>query len=307
MKKIHKVVVVSGGVASERPVSLRSGKAVGDALAELGYEVIHHDPQEKGFLSLADHKADVVFLALHGKFGEDGTVQGFLETLQIPYTGSGVLTSALCYDKMRTKIFLQQFGVITPRFWIFNRHQKISDFLLDHVIDFPVIVKPNREGSTIGMTICKGKENLEQALEKAGTFDHEILIEEFIQGTEITVGVLQNKALPIIEIVPASGFYDFESKYTPGKTNYILPARLDKDLQQTILHLSENISSWLNCRGAVRMDFIVRDGTPYFLEVNTIPGMTATSLLPKAAQAQEIDFKKLCDLILQSAGLEKSL
>lgn len=303
--KKKKILLILGGLSAEREVSLKTGAAIGKALETLGHEVVKFDPKIDGYETLMKSAAEVAFIALHGRYGEDGTIQGILESLKIPYTGSGILSSALCYDKVRTKIFLQHYGVTTPLFALYLASENSKDFIENLKMKAPVIVKPNREGSTIGMTIVKKMEDLENALALAAKSGTEILVEDFIQGTEVTVGVLNGKALPVIEIAPKSGFYDYESKYTPGKTEYHVPARISVEMEAHLRDLSEKIFSWMGCRGCARMDYILAgDGQPYFLEVNTIPGMTETSLVPKAAKGAGIEFVDLCEEILQGATLD---
>jgi len=306
MNKVFKTIaVVLGGSSSEREVSLRTGEAIAKALESTGCQVVRFDPKSQPLADLLTAKIDAVFLALHGKGGEDGCIQGFLETAKIPYTGSGVLSSALCYDKLRTKIFLSHYGVKTPDYHVYRKGEATNTWAADHGIHFPVIVKPSHEGSSVGMTIVKEAADLPAALEKAVPYCHEVLVEAFITGCEVTCGVLGLEALPLIEVAPKSGFYDYESKYTPGKTEYILPARIESATAARIAKQSVAIMKWLGCRGAARLDYMLdASGEPYFLEINTIPGMTQTSLLPKAAAAAGIDFTQLCKRILNSAELD---
>lgn len=303
--KSKRILLILGGLSAERDVSLRTGTAIGKALEELGHEVIKWDPQEDGYASLMTATADAAFIALHGRYGEDGTIQGILESLKIPYTGSGILSSALCYDKVRTKIFLEHYGVTTPSFALYLAEENPEDFIKNLKMKMPIIVKPNREGSTIGMTIVKHREDLKKALALAAQSGSEILVEDFIEGTEVTVGVLNGKSLPVVEIAPKSGFYDYESKYTPGKTEYHVPARISAEMTKYLCEVSEKIFSWMGCRGCARMDYILAAGNKsYFLEVNTIPGMTETSLVPKAAKGAGVSFVSLCEEILKGATLD---
>jgi D-alanine-D-alanine ligase len=302
--KRKKVLLILGGLSTERDVSLRTGAAIGKALEELGHEVAKWDPQEDGYASLMTATADAAFIALHGRYGEDGTIQGILESLKIPYTGSGILSSALCYDKVRTKIFLEHYGVMTPSFALYLAQENPEDFIKNLKMKVPIIVKPNREGSTIGMTIIKKVEDLKKALAFASQSGSEILVEDFIEGTEVTVGVLNGKSLPVVEIAPKSGFYDYEAKYTPGKTEYHVPARISAEMTKHLCEVSEKVFSWMSCRGCARMDYILAGDKSYFLEVNTIPGMTETSLVPKAAKGAGIDFTSLCEEILKGATLD---
>ncbi len=299
------IAVVLGGASSEREVSLRTGEAIAKALESTGRQVLRFDPKLQPLAELLTAKVDAVFIALHGKGGEDGCIQGLLETAKIPYTGSGVLSSALCYDKLRTKVFLSHYGVKTPDYLVYHKGEETSTWAKDHSVHFPVIVKPSHEGSSVGMTIVKEVAGLPAALEKAVPYCNEVLVESFIAGCEVTCGVLGSEALPLIEVAPKSGFYDYESKYTPGKTEYILPARITSATAERIAKESVSIMNWLGCRGAARLDYMIDvSGEPYFLEINTIPGMTQTSLLPKAAAAAGISFEQLCERILNSAELD---
>lgn len=294
-----------GGLSSEREISLKSGKAVAEALRRKGHEVVELDVSREVVSQLKSAKVEAAYLALHGKYGEDGTIQGILEWLQIPYTGSSVLASAICYDKVATKEFLAHSGIQTPEYQIYRKTDSAGEWIKNCSLEFPLIVKPAREGSTIGIARAFNKDELKVALNEALRFDSLILVERYIQGREITVGVYQGKALPIVEVIPKSGFYDYESKYTQGKTEYIVPASFSKEETERIQKQSEKIYVSLQCEGGVRVDYMVSNTKEfYFLEVNTIPGMTETSLLPKAAKAVGISFDDLCDSILRAARLK---
>lgn len=299
---MKKIVVLKGGVSREREISLRSGEAITQALTRKGYEVVSLDVKDFSFTSeLLKLKPDAVFIALHGRFGEDGCMQGLLEWMKIPYTGPGVLCSSICFDKITTKKIVMPEGIISPRYSIY--HGENPDLWIQNLsFDVPLILKPNTEGSSFGLFRVLEKKDLAQALKNSLQFERTILAEEMIVGRELTVGVHQGRALPIVEIVPQSGVYDFESKYTKGKTNYLVPAPLDEKKTKEIQGIAEKIYKILSCRGSVRMDFMLaQNGTPYFLEVNTIPGMTETSLLPKAAACTGIGFDDLCEQILNGA------
>lgn len=299
-----KVALLLGGTSPEREVSLRSGGAIKQALTATGHDVLEVDPKN-GFDLLLSHRPDACFIALHGKDGEDGTVQGLLECLKIPYTGSGVMSSALCYDKILTKAYLRQFGIVAPQDYVLTKNTSLDEFLAKNQFQFPVVAKPSREGSTFGITIAKDLNELRTAVVEAKKYCSDILVEQFIQGKEVTVGILNGKALPVVEIAPKKGFFDFESKYTAGQTEYFVPARIDENLTKTLQRISENICEKLNCEGAPRLDFMIGENNiPYFLEINTIPGMTETSLLPKAAKSAGMDFQSLCAEILKSARLK---
>lgn len=300
--KGKRITVLLGGTSKEREVSLRSGRAVSEALKKAGCHVRELDPKVDPVQQLSPQNTDAVFIVLHGHYGEDGSVQAELEKLNIPYTGSGVAVSELCFDKIRTKKFVIKHQVPTPRFWVYEKQTGLSAFLGQNHISPPVVTKPSRGGSTIGMRIVWQKDELEAAIEEALGFCNQVLIEEYIQGKEVTVGVLNGKALPSVEIVPASGFYDYEAKYTVGRTSYFVPARIPGAVASRLSELSEKIVHDLGCRGAPRLDYMLSEKNEiYFLEVNTIPGMTETSLLPKAARQAGIDFVTLCERILMLA------
>jgi len=296
--------VLLGGLSAEREVSLRTGGAVLKALQVQGYNAVSIDAGRDLAEQLRAHKADVAFIALHGRFGEDGTIQGLLETLGIPYTGSGVLASALAIDKLMTKQLLLHHELPTPGFAVCRRGDDLDAFVAG-CRHFPLVVKPNREGSTIGISIVRNAAELRQGLENALQLDRTVLVEAFIDGMEITVSVLGGEALPIIQIVPNSGFYDYQAKYTPGQTRYILPAPLDAVLYRRIQQVAVEACRLLGCRGAARVDFMVREKEFYCIEVNTVPGMTETSLLPKAAAQAGIGFNELVERIMLDAGLDK--
>lgn len=308
---MKKVAVLLGGLSKEREISLRSGKAIAGALKRKGHDVTEIDVGPNLIQDLTALKPDVAYLALHGKFGEDGTIQGLLEWLRIPYTGPSVLASSICADKLATKQFLISQGVVTPQFRIYRKSQNLQSWLAEFNLAYPVIVKPNSEGSTIGITRAFEKNDLKAAVEEALKFDSVVLVEQYIKGRELTVAVYQGRALPIVEVVAQSGFYDFESKYTPGKTVYKVPAPISEGHTRAIQAVSEKIYAAFQCEGAVRIDFMLDEKAPeaegfYFLEVNTIPGMTETSLLPKSAAQAGLPFDDLCDGILKTARLKIS-
>ena len=258
--------------------------------------------------TLFRNRPDVVVIALHGKYGEDGTVQGLLDMLGIPYTGSGVLGSALAMDKIVAKQVLRAHGIRVPLSVDILSASELEtrDLVVETeaYIGYPVIVKPNRQGSTIGTTKVMCADSLIPAVREALRHDDQALIEEFLTGTEITASLLGNDiptALPLIEIVPSGGFYDYQAKYTPGATEEIVPARIPEDVAEKANHIAAVAHRALRCRGMSRVDMIVHDGEPYVLEVNTIPGMTPTSLLPRAAEAAGINFPKLLDRLIELA------
>lgn len=310
MSKWHgkRVGVLMGGISRERDVSLRTGTAVALALRRLRYEVMDIDVQHDIAARLVREPVDVAFIALHGKFGEDGTIQGLLECLGIPYTGSGVCASAVAMDKVVCKQVARDCGIPVPNEQIFHATtNQLDRFVGGLTLDCPLIVKPSREGSTVGMTIVRRPADLVPALQAAASSDVKIIVEEYVAGKEVTMSVVVGQVLPSIEIVPKSGFYDYAAKYTKGMTEYILPARIPAATSQLVTEWTDLLWHALECRGFARADYIVRDdGTAVFLELNTIPGMTETSLVPKAAAHAGINFDQLCENILNDASLQVS-
>lgn len=310
MGKIR-VAVLMGGKSTEREVSLSTGKMILSALDSAKYESFPVDTAVFGRKSLASGvqevpDTDVAFIALHGRFGEDGTVQGLLELLEIPYVGSGVLASALAMDKIMARRMLDCVGIPLPKGVEVRPGADIPAAVarIADELGFPVVVKPNRQGSTIGLTIARTRDDLPKSIELAFQYDQDVLIEEFVEGTEITVPVLGNQdlqALPIVEIVPEGGFYDYHAKYTQGATDEIVPARLPEDIYRRAQDLAIECHRALGCRGMSRTDMIIRGDDMYVLEVNTIPGMTPTSLLPRSAQAAGIEFPELLDRLISLA------
>ena len=302
--KQKRTAVLMGGLSAEREISLKTGNAVLKALQENGCHAVGVDVGHDLPLQLRDAQAEQAFICLHGRYGEDGTVQGLLEMMRIPYTGSGVMSSSMAMDKVVSKQIMLYHEISTPGFVVYRAGENRAA-LLKRCRHFPLVVKPAREGSTIGLTIAHDHDQLEDGLELALEFDELVLIEDFIKGDEVTVSVLNGEALPIIKIVPKSGFYDYRSKYTPGQTEYILPAPLDSVLYNRLQETSVAACRALSCRGAARVDFMIREKEFFCLEVNTIPGMTETSLLPKAAAEAGLTFTELAMQILEDAGLNK--
>ncbi len=291
-----------GGLSGEREISLRTGSAVLKALQTAGYQALGIDVGRDLPARLRAENVEVAFIALHGRYGEDGCVQGLLEMMGIAYTGSGVLASSLAMDKVAAKKILLQHDLPTPGFEVFTAGDKIES-LIQRCRHFPLVVKPSREGSTLGITIAGNAEDLRRGAAEALRFDSRVLIEEFIPGAELTVGVLDGQALPVIQIVAEGGFYDYQAKYTPGRCEYLLPAPLEAAITTRLQAAAVQACEALGCRGALRADFRLNQKAFYCLEVNTIPGMTETSLLPKAAAAAGIDFTELVERILAGAGL----
>lgn len=307
----QRIAVVMGGRSGEREVSLNTGKNISDSLRRSGCTVKDFDVDEELYSGLRAYGAELVFLALHGRFGEDGTIQGMLETMGIPYTGSGVLASALAMDKMMSKKIFAYENIPTPRGIMVHRAEADGENrrgLLERAserIGWPAVVKPIVEGSSLGVTIVTDPGEFWPAVELAFRFDRAIMVEQFITGTEITVAVLGNdelRALPVIEIIPRlGGFYDYESKYAKGGSDHIIPARLPSDVLEMAGKLAIHAHQAFGCRGYSRTDMIVdREGVPFVLEVNTLPGMTETSLVPDAARAAGTSFD---ELVLEIARL----
>jgi len=294
-----------GGLSREREISLKTGKAILKALTEKGYTACSIDVGQDIAETLVKEKIECAFIALHGRFGEDGTIQGMLELMRIPYTGSGVLASALALHKvMAKKLFLCE-KIPTPSFDVFQRQEIGKDPLRNISLPLPLVVKPAREGSTIGVSIARTEEELVLALKEAGKYDEEILVEEFMKGKEITVGILEDIPLPVIEIVPKSGFYNYHSKYTKGETQYIIPARIPREKYLYAQEISLKAFRTLGCSGCARVDLMTDgDGDPFVIDVNTMPGMTETSLLPQAASYAGIPFGDLVERILLGASLK---
>ncbi len=303
----RRVGVLMGGVSAEREVSLRTGEGVATALESKGHEVVRivHGHGTRGIDELVrEADIDVAFLALHGRGGEDGCVQGMLELLGIPYTGSSVLASALAMDKLKAKEMFRLHNVPTPPYYAATRNDLASLEEVHGSFGFPCIVKPRGEGSSVGLTKCADLAELAVGIESALEHDACALVERFVRGMEVTVGLLDGRILGALEIAPKSGLYDYAAKYTSGATEYILPPRLAATRTRNILNLAERAARALGCAGACRVDLLVTEGeNEYVLEVNTLPGMTPTSLLPKIAAAAGIDYAGLCEVILDGARL----
>jgi len=306
--KSKKIAVLCGGQSSERAVSLRSGKRIFDSLKKQGFDIIMMDLEDDLIATLKKKKIDIVYIALHGRWGEDGCVQGMLEVANIPYTGSKVLASALAMNKLAAKRIFDACGIPTPRYIEIDRQSKIRKEAekIRRIFTFPLVVKPVSEGSSVGISIVKEKDNLEKILEKTVRNHKDIFIEEFIKGREVTVGIIGKdddlQTLPILELVPRKEFYDFEAKYTKGMTEFILPARLPKPLYLKTQETALSAHKALGCCGVSRVDIIVSEGNiPYVHEVNSIPGMTDQSDLPAEAAHAGISFDQLVVKILESA------
>lgn len=286
-----KIAVLYGGTSGEREVSLSTGKGVVEALKKNGHEVKEIDFHPDRLFEVTSLVVDLVFIGLHGKYGEDGKIQGVLDILKIPYVGSGVLASSLAMDKARAKQIFNHNSIPIAKGKMFdtknsNKNQLVGE--ISRTFHPPYVVKPNQEGSTLGLTIVKEKSQLSRAIENAAASDDFILVEEYIPGREVTVPVVgklgEEQALPVIEIIPKSDYYDFESKYQPGGSEHIVPANIEQKLTEKLQRYAVSAHQLLGCEVYSRVDFIISNGVPIILEVNTLPGMTPTSLFPDAAR-----------------------
>ena len=307
MVNFGRIGVLMGGPSSEREVSLKSGEAVYQSLRAQGQEVVAIDIKTDDWWE--NHKIiqevdiDIAFIALHGNFGEDGQIQTILEQMNISYTGSGPIASRLAMDKILSRRIFQDKDISVPRYVVLNEKVDREHLcIISQGLQLPLVVKPATQGSSIGLSIIETEEQLKQAAEHAFIFGDRIIIEEYIPGREITVGILGNSALPVIEIVPQNKFYDYEAKYKPGKSNYVVPADLPVQVSVKAQSIAQAAHTHLGCSGFSRVDMrLSTDNIPYVLEVNSIPGLTSTSLLPKAAKVAGIDFAQLCMRILRLA------
>ncbi len=303
--KGKKVGVLMGGLSAEREVSLQTGRAVLKALGEKGYQVVGLELGSQMTTQIMEAGIQVAFVALHGRWGEDGVVQGLLEATGIPYTGSGVLASALGMDKVRSRWIFQHHGLPVPPYRVLTIEEAATWVPEEHGLGFPLVVKPSREGSSVGVHIVGEKGQLQEALEDAFRFGQTIILEKYIPGREIQVGILDDTPLGAIEIRPKSGFYDYQAKYTDGLAEHLFPAPLPPTLYQEALGLSLAAHQALGCEGGTRVDLRLEEsGDFYILEVNTLPGMTPLSLLPEIARGVGIDFPELCERILLGARLK---
>lgn len=302
-KNTH-IVIFYGGKSAERDVSLKSGTAVYNALTEGGYQNVRlFDPKVSLWSEIQKNPVDVAFNAMHGRYGEDGSFQGFCEFMGIPYTGCRILGSALSIDKAASKKAFTQNNVKTPVGVSGQAACSAEDWLkLVETMIFPVVVKPVREGSTFGISKVNTKETLIEAIDAAGKYDSDILVEEFIEGTELTVAVINGTPLPVVEIAPKKGFYDYAAKYTKGETDFYCPARIDPEKMQEVSREALAAAQAVYSECFCRVDLILsHQGVPYVLEVNTVPGLTETSLLPLAAQSGGISFLSLIENLLTLA------
>ena len=303
-----KIAVLRGGKSAEREVSLNSGKQVSAAIRGRGHDVTDVDLDGATWDVLRDGGFECVFNALHGRLGEDGTVQGMLELLGLPYTGSGVLASALCMDKSRAGRIMSAIGLHVPEFEELEVKEGVAADLVERLVTkygLPLVIKPVREGSTIGLTIARDDDAVASGLVLAARYDRRVLVQRFAAGTEITVGVLatpEMHVLPTLEIVSENPVYDYAAKYTAGKSHHIIPARIPEPAREAAADAAGRAFRELGCSGMARVDMIVdAQGTPWVLEVNTVPGLTELSLLPDAARAAGIAFDELCMRLVEHA------
>ena len=301
----RRIGVLLGGLSSEREVSLRTGEAVLAALTLRGHDVVPIYADSDLDVALRQERLDAAFIALHGRHGEDGCVQGLLELLGIPYTGSGVLASALAMHKAKAKELFRLHNLPTPAYYTLTAETATDLDGAHGDFGFPCVVKPSREGSSVGVSICQTPDELAAAVERALIFDDELLVERFIGGQEISVAILGDRALGAVEIAPRDGFYDYSNKYTRGATDYFIPPRLSPERYRGVLVQALRAHTALDCRGVTRVDMIVSEsGNEFILEVNTVPGLTPTSLVPKIADAAGISFGELCEVMLAGATLD---
>lgn len=329
MRSKLNIILLVGGTSTERYISKLSSKSIYNALINLGHNVILLDPaygenqptevekffdeKDCGEISNANYiscfnrkefeNADLVFLGLHGKWGEDGTVQAILDLMGIKYTGSKTLSSAVTMDKILSKILFDKFDIPTPKWFSFNNSEMTAEDVsnkIENELGYPAIIKPNDQGSTVGLSICRNKEEVRQALSLAKDYSEKILVEEFIPGRELTVGIIGDEALPVLEIKPKHEIYDYECKYTSGMSEYIVPADIPDDIAKQLQMSSLKAFKALECEGYARIDFRLSPENKYYLlEINTLPGMTSLSLVPKMAKAIGMSFEQLIDKIIQ--------
>ncbi len=297
-----KIGVLMGGLSSEREVSLASGSAVLKALIDKGYDAVAIDIGRDAGEQVRKAGIEVAFNALHGKFGEDGAIQGLLEIMGVPCTGSGILASAMGMNKIISKTLFRAYGLPVGPFMVVSTGDRDALKTAEKEIGFPLVVKPSAEGSSVGVTLVHSGPEFGPAATLAFEYDPEILVEKYIKGMEVQVGILGERALGAIEIVPKDAFYSYKAKYAQGGSDHFFPARVPEEVYRRTLDAGLLAHRALGCRGYSRVDFIIdNDGVPYILEVNTLPGMTATSLLPEIAQGAGIPFPSLLEEIIRSA------
>lgn len=300
-----KIALIKGGINSERDVSLVTGEAFEKALRDLGHDYVVIDADKDFLKKLLDVKDQVsmALLALHGKLAEDGVVQGICEYIKLPYTGAGVLGSALGFDKYYFKQILKFHDLPNAKFELVHAKEQNLDTVTTK-FSYPLVVKPSREGSSVGVSICQNEEDFRKGLKLAAQYDSEILVEEFLDGQELTVPILIDRALTPIEIRPKTRFYDYENKYTSGNTDYIIPPELPEETIQQLKDLAWKTHQACRARVYSRVDFRMHNGKPHIIEINTLPGCTPTSLVPKAAAHEGIQFPQFIQLLIDNAGLD---
>ncbi|KUG26464.1 d-alanine--d-alanine ligase [hydrocarbon metagenome] len=328
LNKKLKIALLVGGSSPEREVSKESSKSIAEAIKNLGHELVLIDPayginqpiEEEKFFAKENYSevktenyvlalnspllnnVDLVFLGLHGKYGEDGTVQSLLELRGLKYTGSKILSSVMAMDKSMSKIMFQHFDVATPNWFVVNCNEHNYNLIKEKIkkfFGFPCVIKPNDQGSTVGLTICRGESEVEESVKLALNFSNKALVEEYIPGREVTVGIIGQQPLPVLEIVPKHGLYDYECKYTDGMSDYIVPAEIPDKTAQHLQQQALLAFNSVECSNYARVDFrLTNDNKNYCLEVNTLPGMTSHSLIPKMAKAIGVSFDELIDKII---------
>ena len=304
MLRMKKIGILMGGLSAEREISLQSGEYVHATLLKRGYDATRIFVDRDIDLVLRQSRVDIVFNALHGRYGEDGCIQGLLEILGIPYTGSGVLASALAMHKVKAKELFRLHNLPTPPYYVLDRERFVNLEQVHGAFGFPVIVKPSGEGSSVGVSLVSDMDELEAACEDAFQFDDAVLVERFIPGKEVHVGIIGERALGGIEITPHNDIFDYQAKYYPGHADYHLPPRLSPERLRGAMTQALRAHQALGCTGATRVNMIVSDlGNEYILEVNTLPGLLPKSMLPRIAESQDMSFGDLIEAILLDAGL----
>ena len=304
MLRLKKVGVLMGGLSAEREISIRSGEAVFSALKERGYQVKRLFVDRDIDMVLRQSEVDLVFNALHGRYGEDGCIQGMLELMGIPYTGSGVLASSLSMHKVKAKELFRLHNLPTPPYYVLDREAFVDLEEAHGAFGFPVIVKPSGEGSSVGISVARNLDELEAACEEAFKFDEDLLVERYITGRNVQVGVLANRPLGAVEVETDRAFFDYQSKYSEGHAQFHLPPRISQERLRGALTQALRAHQALGCTGATRVNMIISDlGNEYLLEVNTLPGLTPQSLLPRIAEKAGMAFGDLVEAIMLDAGL----
>lgn len=298
------IAVLAGGISAEREISIITGNKIGNSLKRNGYKVRVIDAVGDFWLELLDYNPDSVFIALHGRFGEDGTIQGMLDMMNIEYVGSGVLASAVAMDKISTKHIFRSLNIPTPGYHVLEKDLFEESIIIPNNIKFPLVIKPSCEGSAIGISIANSESDVESCLNEAMQYSGKLLVEEFIDGPEVTVGILGDdppKVLEVVQIIHSNTFYDFDAKYTPGKSKHLIPPDLPDDILKECKVLALKAHKALNCRDFSRVDIKISSDLKQVtvLEINTIPGMTETSLYPEAAAASGYGFDELTDFLIK--------